>query len=62
MLALTLTLTAPAFQDADQAQGGASMYRYPDISSQDIVFVYGNDLWRVPLDGGTALPLAGGGV
>ncbi|MDG2054877.1 MAG: S41 family peptidase [Phycisphaerales bacterium] len=58
MLALTLTLTAPAFQDADQAQGGASMYRYPDISSQDIVFVYGNDLWRVPLDGGTALPLA----
>ena len=37
---------------------GASMYRYPDISNDEIVFVYANDLWRVPIEGGTALPLA----
>ena len=34
------------------------MYRMPDISDREIVFVYANDLWRVPLEGGTALPLA----
>ena len=37
---------------------GTSMYRYPDISDDEIVFVYANDLWRVPIEGGTALPLA----
>ena len=40
------------------ADDGVSMYRYPDISNDEIVFVYANDLWRVPIDGGTALPLA----
>ena len=34
------------------------MYRYPDISKDEIVFVYANDIWRVPIEGGTALPLA----
>ncbi len=57
-LALTAVLTAPAFQELEQPEGGSSMFRYPDISSENIVFVYGNDLWRVPLEGGTALPLA----
>ena len=38
--------------------GGASMYRFPDLSNDEIVFAYGNDLWRVPIEGGTALPLA----
>ena len=38
--------------------GGASMYRFPDISEDEIVFVYANDLWRVPAEGGVALPLA----
>lgn len=37
---------------------GASMFRMPDISGDEIVFVYANDLWRVPVEGGTALPLA----
>ncbi len=40
------------------ADGGASMYRFPDISKDEIVFVYANDLWRVPAEGGVALPLA----
>ena len=40
------------------AEGGASMYRFPDISDDEIVFVYANDLWRVSDEGGVALPLA----
>ena len=40
------------------ADGGASMFRFPDVSDSDVVFVYANDLWTVPLEGGTALPLA----
>lgn len=36
----------------------AGMLRYPDISDTDIVFVYANDLWIVPRDGGLARPLA----
>tara|TARA_B100001059_G_scaffold236218_1_gene285579 strand:+ start:11640 stop:15422 length:3783 start_codon:yes stop_codon:yes gene_type:complete len=42
----------------EQSEGGASMYRFPDISNEEIVFVYANDLWRVPAEGGVALPLA----
>ena len=49
------TLASTPHASGDQA---ASMYRYPDISRNEIVFVYANDLWRVPLNGGTALPLA----
>ena len=33
------------------AEGGASMYRFPDISNDEIVFVYANDLWRVSDEG-----------
>lgn len=51
--ALAFTLAGPIIAD-----DGASMYRYPDISTDEIVFVYANDLWRVPIGGGTALPLA----
>ena len=49
----TSASTLPVAKD-----GGASMYRFPDISNEEIVFTYGNDLWRVPIEGGTALPLA----
>ncbi|MEM9064459.1 MAG: S41 family peptidase [Planctomycetota bacterium] len=35
-----------------------AMVRYPDVSRDSIVFVYANDLWVVPKDGGTARPLA----
>lgn len=34
------------------------MLRSPDVSATQIVFVYANDLWLVPREGGTALPLA----
>ncbi len=36
----------------------AGMLRYPDVSASHIVFLYANDLWLVPREGGTALPLA----
>lgn len=34
------------------------MLRYPDVSATHVVFVYANDLWLVPRDGGVATPLA----
>jgi tricorn protease len=36
----------------------AGMLRYPDVSSTHIAFLYANDLWLVPREGGTAVPLA----
>ncbi len=36
----------------------AGLLRYPDVSQSHIVFVYAYDLWLVPRDGGTAVPLA----
>jgi len=36
----------------------AGMLRYPDVSAMQIVFVYANDLWVVPREGGVATPLA----
>ncbi len=58
---LAIAGTAAAFAPAALAEinphGG--MLRYPDISKSQIVFVYGNDLWTVPREGGRATPLAG---
>tara|TARA_R110000782_G_scaffold131928_9_gene223868 strand:+ start:11445 stop:15227 length:3783 start_codon:yes stop_codon:yes gene_type:complete len=34
------------------------MFRYPDVSAKEIVFVYANDLWVVSRDGGVARPIA----
>ena len=39
-------------------RGTSGLCRYPDISKDSIVFVYGNDLWLVPKVGGTARPIA----
>jgi tricorn protease len=46
-------LEAPPLRQPD-----AGMLRYPDISATHIVFVYANDLWVAPREGGTASPLA----
>jgi len=32
----------------------ARMLRFPDVSAEQIVFVYAGDLWTVPKTGGTA--------
>jgi tricorn protease len=36
----------------------AGMLRTPDVGTDTIVFVYADDLWLVPIDGGEARPLA----
>ena len=56
--ALALVGLAGTAAAAPQAGGQAGMLRYPDVSDTSIVFVYANDLWLVPREGGTALPLA----
>ncbi len=48
----------PVALGADETTPHAGMLRYPDISAEEIVFVYANDLWIVPRDGGLARPLA----
>ena len=40
------------------AQIDAGLFRYPDVSSTQIVFSYANDIWIIPKDGGTALKLS----
>jgi len=40
------------------AEPDAVMLRYPDVSASEIVFVYADDLWLVPREGGVARPLA----
>src|SRR5689334_7894211 len=47
---------AAANASADVPHGG--MLRYPDVSATSIVFVYADDLWTVPREGGVATPLA----
>jgi tricorn protease len=45
-----------AAADAAVAHGG--MLRFPDVSATHIAFVYADDLWLVPREGGVATPLA----
>src|SRR3989337_3611066 len=40
------------------AQINARLFRTPDVSATQIVFVYGGDLWIVSKDGGTASKLS----
>ncbi len=47
-----------AASDGAEHQPHAGMLRYPDISGTTITFVYANDIWTVPREGGSATPLA----
>ena len=40
------------------AQIDAGLFRWPDVSSTQIVFTYANDLWVIPKDGGEAVKLS----
>src|SRR5215204_806771 len=40
------------------AQIDAGLFRYPDVSKDQIVFTYANDLWVMPKEGGTAVKLS----
>ena len=53
--ALGFPAAAWASNDPSATQG---LCRYPDVSKTEIVFVYANDLWIAPKQGGTARPLA----
>ncbi len=53
---LTVTAGTAGGQEAGGSMPGG-LLRYPDISATHIVFAYGDDLWIVGRDGGTALPL-----
>jgi tricorn protease-like protein/C-terminal processing protease CtpA/Prc len=53
----TLLATTGASGQAT-ANTPATLFRYPDISKDSIVFAYANDLWVVPKAGGVARPLA----
>jgi tricorn protease len=55
--ALALVAAAGTIARADVTPS-PSMLRYPDISATQIVFLYANDLWIAPRDGGMAAPLA----
>ncbi|MFM1883169.1 MAG: hypothetical protein RJA05_1578 [Planctomycetota bacterium] len=59
---MTLTVVAAACAAAAPANNATDanrgLCRYPDVSQDSIVFVYGNDLWLVPKSGGVARPVA----
>ena len=57
-LALLTGIGLSATSSVDQIRPHAGMLRFPDVSKTDIVFVYANDLWVVPREGGEAKPLA----
>ncbi|HSR70715.1 MAG TPA: PDZ domain-containing protein [Acidobacteriota bacterium] len=58
LLAALLLGTVLFANSADEIRPHAGMLRYPDVGTSDIVFVYANDLWLVPREGGQARPLA----
>ncbi|MBM3984506.1 MAG: peptidase S41 [Planctomycetes bacterium] len=55
--ALAALLLAAAARAADVTPD-ARMLRYPDVSATHVAFVYADDIWLVPREGGTATPLA----
>ncbi|MCB2155114.1 PDZ domain-containing protein [bacterium] len=59
LVALAATLAAGlAVPAAAEITPHGAMLRYPDISSENIVFSYAQDIWLVPREGGVATPLA----
>src|SRR5262252_1355979 len=54
-LAAAARATDPSEPDI---QPDARMLRYPDVSATQIAFVYADDIWLVPREGGLASPIA----
>jgi tricorn protease len=57
-LCLALALGAATAAAAETVRPHAGMLRNPDVSATQIVFLYADDLWLVPREGGVATPLA----
>lgn len=53
-----LILFSLAFFKTTYAQVDARLLRFPDVSKTQITFVYGGDIWVMPIDGGTASRLS----
>ena len=51
---LALVFAAAAMTATGAVEPHAGMLRYPDVSSTHIAFLYANDLWIVPREGGVA--------
>ncbi|MBI1302184.1 MAG: peptidase S41 [Phycisphaera sp.] len=58
LVATTFSASALAAGSATAADLASGLCRYPDVSKNEIVFVYANDLWIAPKQGGAARPLA----
>ncbi len=56
-ITLGLAVVALLPLSAVAADGEARLLRYPTIHEDFVVFVYGGDLWRVPVEGGRAFRL-----
>jgi tricorn protease len=56
-VAVGLALLVLVPLSAIAAEGEARLLRYPTIHEDFVVFVYGGDLWRVPVEGGRAFRL-----
>jgi tricorn protease len=58
-LALVVFVLVSIVSPAARAESvSAVMMRYPDVSADKIVFIYDNDVWIAPKDGGVAIPLS----
>jgi len=55
---VALVAMSPVLSASADVTPHAGMMRYPDVSRSHIAFVYGNDIWVVPREGGMAIPLA----
>ena len=56
ILGMVLVACGPSRVSAD-VKPEARMLRYPDVGKSHIVFLYANNLWLVPREGGQASPL-----
>jgi tricorn protease len=53
-----LTIAFASAGSASAAEVHPGMLRFPDVSSSQIVFIYDNDVWIAPKEGGVAVPLS----
>lgn len=53
---MVLFVISPATASGDNG-GKRHIMRFPDVHKDTVVFVYGEDLWKAPVNGGTAVRL-----
>jgi len=59
ILVLTTAVLLASAVTAFAAEPHGGMVRFPDVNKTQIAFLYANDLWLVPKEGGVATPVAG---